>query len=78
VPPAVATSAAPVGYVSPTAAPVAASAAPTSLVPAVASAAIAPATSECREFQSTVQIDGKPARAFGTVCRQPDGSWRIR
>jgi len=32
---------------------------------------------ECREYQSTVTIDGRPQRAFGTVCRQPDGSWRI-
>jgi surface antigen len=32
--------------------------------------------SYCREFQQTVTIDGKQERAYGTACRQPDGSWR--
>lgn len=31
----------------------------------------------CREFESTVRIDGKEETATGTACRQPDGSWRI-
>lgn len=31
----------------------------------------------CREFQQTVYIGGRPEQAFGTACRQPDGSWRI-
>jgi surface antigen len=31
----------------------------------------------CREYQTTVVIDGKQERANGTACRQPDGSWRI-
>jgi surface antigen len=31
----------------------------------------------CREYQTTVVIDGKQERATGTACRQPDGSWRI-
>ncbi len=31
----------------------------------------------CREYQTTVVIDGKQERASGTACRQPDGSWRI-
>jgi surface antigen len=31
----------------------------------------------CREFQQTVTVDGKQERAYGTACRQPDGSWRI-
>ncbi len=31
----------------------------------------------CREYQTTVLIDGKPERATGTACRQPDGNWRI-
>ena len=31
----------------------------------------------CREFQQTVTIDGQENRAFGTACRQPDGSWQI-
>jgi hypothetical protein len=29
----------------------------------------------CREFTSTVIIDGKPQRAFARRCRQPDGRW---
>jgi surface antigen len=32
----------------------------------------------CREFQSHVTIDGKPDRAYGTACRQPDGSWKVQ
>jgi len=31
----------------------------------------------CRDYQTTVLIDGKQERATGTACRQPDGSWRI-
>ena len=31
----------------------------------------------CREYQTTVLIDGKQERANGTACRQPDGSWRV-
>lgn len=31
----------------------------------------------CREFQQTVMIDGKSELAYGTACRQPDGSWKI-
>ncbi len=31
----------------------------------------------CREFQQTVTIGGQPQSAFGTACRQPDGSWKI-
>ena len=31
----------------------------------------------CREFQSTVMIGGQQQQAYGTACRQPDGSWRI-
>lgn len=32
----------------------------------------------CREFQSNVTIDGKPDKAYGTACRQPDGSWKVQ
>jgi surface antigen len=32
----------------------------------------------CREFQSDVIIDGKPDKAWGTACRQPDGSWKVQ
>jgi surface antigen len=31
----------------------------------------------CREFTQTVTIGGKTEEAYGTACRQPDGSWRI-
>jgi surface antigen len=31
----------------------------------------------CREFQQTVTIGGKTEQAYGTACRQPDGSWQI-
>ena len=34
--------------------------------------------SYCREFQSDVVIDGKPEKAYGTACRQPDGSWKVQ
>jgi len=31
----------------------------------------------CREFQTTVRIGGDTETAYGTSCRQPDGSWKI-
>lgn len=31
----------------------------------------------CREFQTTVVIDGRPQAAHGTACQQPDGSWVV-
>ena len=31
----------------------------------------------CREFQQTVTIGGRVEEAYGTACRQPDGSWEI-
>lgn len=31
----------------------------------------------CREFTQTVNIGGKSQSAYGTACRQPDGSWEI-
>jgi len=31
----------------------------------------------CREYQQTVMIDGKEESAYGTACRQPDGSWKV-
>lgn len=31
----------------------------------------------CREFQQTVSIGGRSEQAYGTACRQPDGTWRI-
>lgn len=32
---------------------------------------------QCRDFESTVTIDGKQEQANGRACRQPDGSWKI-
>jgi len=31
----------------------------------------------CRDFTTTVTIDGRQETGRGTACRQPDGSWRI-
>lgn len=31
----------------------------------------------CREFQQTVTIGGKIEEAYGTACRQADGTWKI-
>ncbi len=31
----------------------------------------------CREYQTTVTVGGKTEEAYGTACRQPDGSWKI-
>ncbi len=32
----------------------------------------------CREYQTTVTIGGKTEDAYGTACRQPDGSWQVQ
>ena len=31
----------------------------------------------CREYQSTVTVGGQSQQAFGTACRQADGSWSL-
>ncbi len=31
----------------------------------------------CREFQQTITVGGRTEDAYGTACRQPDGSWKI-
>jgi len=31
----------------------------------------------CREYIQTVVIGGRQQQAYGTACRQPDGSWKI-
>ena len=31
----------------------------------------------CREYQQTVSIAGETQQAYGTACRQPDGTWKI-
>ena len=48
--------------------------APAAYAPAPAAA---PATQTCREYQSTIQVNGQPQQSYGTACLQPDGSWRI-
>ncbi len=32
---------------------------------------------QCREYQSTVMIGGRPQSSYGTACLQADGTWRI-
>lgn len=31
----------------------------------------------CREYQTTVQVDGQWQPSYGTACLQPDGTWRV-
>ncbi len=31
----------------------------------------------CREYQQTIVVGGKTEDAYGTACRQPDGTWKI-
>lgn len=31
----------------------------------------------CREYSQTVNVGGRAENAYGTACRQPDGSWQI-
>jgi len=31
----------------------------------------------CREYIQTVTVAGKKQQAYGTACRQPDGTWMI-
>jgi surface antigen len=31
----------------------------------------------CREFETTVEIDGKSETATGTACRSADGTWKV-
>ncbi|MCF6216578.1 MAG: glycine zipper 2TM domain-containing protein [Emcibacter sp.] len=31
----------------------------------------------CREYQQTVTVAGKTETAYGTACRQEDGTWKI-
>ncbi|MCI0500100.1 MAG: hypothetical protein L0Y36_10575 [Planctomycetales bacterium] len=32
----------------------------------------------CREYTHQVTINGQTEQAYGTACRQPDGSWQIQ
>ena len=31
----------------------------------------------CREYEQTVTVGGQSQKAYGTACRQPDGSWKV-
>ncbi|MDQ0531880.1 surface antigen [Azospirillum picis] len=31
----------------------------------------------CREFQQTVVVQGRTEQAYGTACKQADGTWKI-
>jgi surface antigen len=31
----------------------------------------------CREYTQNVTVAGQQHQAYGTACRQPDGSWRV-
>lgn len=31
----------------------------------------------CREYTTQAQVGGRVQKAYGTACRQPDGSWQI-
>jgi len=37
----------------------------------------APSGDYCREYQQQITVGGKTESAYGTACRQPDGTWRI-
>ena len=32
----------------------------------------------CREYRQDVNIGGEKQQAYGTACRQPDGSWQVQ
>lgn len=38
----------------------------------------APTGEYCREYQQTVTVGGKTEDAYGTACRQPDGTWKVK
>jgi surface antigen len=37
----------------------------------------APSGEYCREYQQTITVGGRTEQAYGTACRQPDGSWKV-
>ncbi len=32
----------------------------------------------CREYQTTIVVEGKTQQAYGKACRTPDGQWKIQ
>jgi hypothetical protein len=52
--------------------------APTAVpAPAAYAPAPTPATQNCRQYQTTIQVNGQPQQSYGIACQQPDGTWRI-
>jgi hypothetical protein len=43
----------------------------------VAMASPPPPPQNCREFEQTITVAGKPQKGYGTSCQQPDGSWKV-
>lgn len=37
-----------------------------------------PQGQDCREYETTVYIDGQRETAYGTACRLPDGTWELQ
>ena len=37
-----------------------------------------PRGTHCREYSQTISISGRYEEAYGTACRQPDGTWKIQ
>ena len=37
-----------------------------------------PGQTYCREWQGKAQVNGQTQDVHGTVCRQPDGTWRFQ
>lgn len=36
-----------------------------------------PSGQDCREFEQTINVEGRTERAMGRACRQPNGTWQI-
>jgi surface antigen len=32
----------------------------------------------CREYEQIITVSGETRQAFGTACRQPDGTWKVQ
>jgi surface antigen len=37
-----------------------------------------PSGQYCREYQQVITVGGEKQTAYGTACRMPDGSWKIK
>jgi hypothetical protein len=44
---------------------------------AMAAPPVDAAPSNCREFRQTITIGGEAKEAWGTTCRQADGTWKV-